>query len=90
MIAQSIMFIAWHSLRIKKTMKFINFEICFKQEDGSDFVAAMIKEVQDHDKWNHRTAVLRSSMPPGTKMTLAIWSFKRKRFPDGRLMNQKA
>ena len=34
--------------------------------------------------------VERASMPRGAKTIRAIWSFKRKRFPDGRLNKHKA
>ena len=32
----------------------------------------------------------RSALPLGTKTIMSIWSFKRKRFPDGRIMKHKA
>ena len=34
--------------------------------------------------------VLRSTLPAGAKTIRAIWSFKRKRYPDGRLNKHKA
>ncbi len=61
-----------------------------KQEDKGDFVVAMQKEVVDHENRNHWTLTPRSEMPQGAKTILSIWSFKRKRFPDGHLMKHKA
>jgi hypothetical protein len=61
-----------------------------KQEDKRDFVAAMAKEVKDHESRNHWTVLPRSVIPPGTKTILAVWSFKRKRYPDGRVLKHKA
>ena len=34
--------------------------------------------------------MLCSDLPPNTKTILSIWSFKRKRYPDGRIQNHKA
>ena len=34
--------------------------------------------------------MLRSDLPPGIKTVLVIWSFKRKRYPDGRIHKYKA
>ncbi len=61
-----------------------------KQEDKAQFIVAMKKEVDDHVSREHWTMYERSVMPPGTKTILSIWSFKRKRFPDGRVMKHKA
>jgi hypothetical protein len=61
-----------------------------KQEDKADFVAAMVKEVVDHESRDHWTLMPRSAMPKGTKSILSIWSFKRKRYPDGRVLKHKA
>jgi hypothetical protein len=61
-----------------------------RQEDRGSFVEAMIKEVQDHEERGHWILVLRSTIPKGVKTIQAIWSFKRKRFPDGTLNKHKA
>jgi hypothetical protein len=50
----------------------------------------MIHEVNDHKIWGHWTCILCSDMPPDTKTIMSIWSFKRKRFPDGTLNKHKA
>ena len=47
-------------------------------------------EVAAHEKRDHWEVVKRSSVPLGTKTIQAIWSFKRKRFPDGSINKFKA
>ena len=66
------------------------FKDALLQDDAADFIKAMVKEIDDHEKNNHWTMVPRSSMPSGTKTILAIWSFKRKRNPMGELIKHKA
>jgi hypothetical protein len=61
-----------------------------KQEDFKDFVVAMKKEVEDHEQREHWTLMPRSEMPKDTKTILSVWSFKRKRYPDGRVLKHKA
>ena len=61
-----------------------------KQKDWPLFVQAMEKEITDHEARDHWSLVKRSTVPLGVKTIKAIWSFKRKRFPDGRLNKHKA
>jgi hypothetical protein len=61
-----------------------------RQDDRADFIKAMIKEVEDHEGRDHWELVLCSTIPKGIKTIHAIWSFKRKRFPDGTLNKHKA
>jgi len=61
-----------------------------KQPDWHSFFEAMEKEIADHESRDHWTLVERSSMPRAAQTIRAIWSFKRKRFPDGRLNKHKA
>ena len=60
-----------------------------KEDDASEFIKAM-EEVRDHESRGHWEIIKRSSVPLGTKTIQAIWSFKRKRFPDGTLNKHKA
>ena len=62
----------------------------FKQDDVSHFVTAMVKEVLDHESRDHWTIMPRYEMPKDIKTIMAIWSFKRKRYPDGRILKYKA
>ena len=61
-----------------------------KEADRADFISAMIDEVRSHEDNGHWELATRSSIPRGIKPILAIWSFKRKRFPDGTLNKHKA
>jgi len=74
------------------------FRDMMKQDDNESFIMAMVKEINDHEERGHWTLmrkdeVDRSKLNPRTGKVdtiLSIWSFKRKRFPDGRLMKHKA
>ena len=61
-----------------------------KQEDWRDFLQAMIDEIDVHEKRKHWEVINRRDLPPGAKTIMAIWSFKRKRYPDGSLNKHKA
>ena len=43
-----------------------------------------------HESRDHWKIMNRRNMPTGSKTIMAIWSFKRKRFPDGSLNKHKA
>jgi hypothetical protein len=61
-------------------------EIC-KQEDRLEFVNAIQKEIDDHTLCEHWEVIPCSMMPDNMKTIMSVWSFKRKRFPDGTLNN---
>ena len=62
-----------------------------QQSDAADFIRAMQKEVDDHVSRNHWSLIRRDSVPDtSSKPILSIWSFKRKRAPDGTLLKHKA
>ena len=65
------------------------FHQAMQEDDRDDFIQAMIKELTDHKENNHWELVKRSEI--GNASTIkAIWSFKRKRRPDGSLIKHKA
>ena len=66
------------------------FHQAMQQDDRLLFIEAMEKEIADHEERDHWTIVERSTIPKTAKTIKAIWSFKRKRFPDGRLNKHKA
>ena len=74
----------------KEANESYTFKEMLKQDDRSKFVDAMEKEISDHTSRNHWDIVLRSTMPKEMKTIMAIWSFERKRFPDGWLNKHKA
>jgi hypothetical protein len=66
-----------------------HFHQAMQEDDREEFIAAMIKELEDHTKNNHWVLVARDKI--GDMPTIkAIWSFKRKRRPDGSLLKHKA
>ena len=50
----------------------------------------MIKEADDHESHDHWDVVPHWEKSPDVKAILAIWVFKKKRFPDGRMNKHKA
>ena len=66
------------------------FKEMLQQPDKNDFILAMMKEIQDHEKREHWHLFPRAKIPYGHKTILAIWSFKRKRFPDGTINKHKS
>ena len=61
-----------------------------KQHDRSQFIQAMLKEVDDHESRGHWSLMERKDLPSDCKTIMAIWSFKRKRKPDGTIYKHKA
>ena len=66
------------------------FKNMIQQDDKNEVITAMIKEIADHEDRKHWDMMLRSELPSGANTIVAIWSFKRKRFPDGRIQKYKA
>jgi hypothetical protein len=66
-----------------------NYKDMLQQPDVTDFLRAMLDEVNDHTERGHWNLVPRDTI--GTQRTIsAVWSFKRKRLPDGTLVKHKA
>jgi hypothetical protein len=66
-----------------------HFHQAMQEDDREEFIAAMIKELEDHTMNNHWVLVERDKIGD-TPTIKAIWSFKRKRRPDGSLLKHKA
>ena len=66
------------------------FTQAMKQDDKLSFVEAMEKEINDHESRSHWAVVHRDTLPTKARPIKAIWSFKRKRAPDGSLLKHKA
>ena len=65
------------------------FSQAMKEDDRDEFIKAMIKELEDHRSRGHWKLVPRSEI--GDAPTIqSVWSFKRKRRPDGSLLKHKA
>jgi hypothetical protein len=67
-----------------------NYKEALQQPDKIEFIKAMINEVANHETRKHWTLMKRCDLPNGTKTIMAIWSFKRKQYPDGTLNKHKA
>ena len=67
-----------------------SYNHALKQDDFHEFIKAMMVEVSDHQNREHWTLTKSCNMPENTKTIMSIWSFKRKRYPDGTLNKHKA
>ena len=67
-----------------------SFKEMLKHDDRADFVSAMEKEVDVHERRNHWEMCNRKDIPKGMKTIMSIWAFKRKRLPSGELLKHKA
>jgi hypothetical protein len=56
-----------------------------READHTKFFEAMEIKINDHETRHHWDLMLRTDSPLGSKTIMAIWSFKRKRFPNGTL-----
>ena len=66
-----------------------NLKEMLAQSDVADFVNAMIEEINAHESNDHWKLVPRSTIGDA-KTILSVWSFKRKRYPDGKINKHKA
>jgi hypothetical protein len=67
-----------------------NYKEAMQQSDYHDFIKAMVHEVDNHETRQHWTLTKRCNLPPGNKLIMSIWSFKRKQYLDGTLNKRKA
>ena len=61
-----------------------------KQPDKHKIIKAMLTETAVHENQKHLSMMLQKDMPSGAKTILSIWSFKRKRLPEGTVTKYKA
>ncbi len=61
-----------------------------READHTKKFEAMEIEINDHESRRRWTLMLCKELPVGAKTIMAIWPFKRKRFPDGTLNKHKA
>jgi hypothetical protein len=67
-----------------------NYKQALQEPDYHEFVKAMVNKVDDHESqvhWTLTNVVIFCRLP---KTIMSIWSFKRKRYPDGTLNKHKA
>ncbi len=68
----------------------LTYTKAMQQPDSAQFIEAMAKKIHNHEAHDHWEIVRCNTIPPGHKTIQAIWSFKRKRFPNGTLNKHKA
>ena len=74
----------------KENNKSYTFREMLQQEDSVEFIKAMLKEPSDHESRVLWEIIPGSKNPKDITMIMAIWSFKRKRFPDVSLNKHNA
>ncbi len=79
-----------HIMAFTTSNESFTFLQMLRESDHMQFFAAMEVELNDHETRKHWTLMERRDLPQGAKTIMAIWSFKRKRFPDGTLNKHKA
>jgi hypothetical protein len=67
-----------------------NYKQALQEPDYQEFVKAMANKFDDHESRVHWTLTKHSDILPETKMSMSIWSFKHKQYPDGTLNKHKA
>jgi hypothetical protein len=65
------------------------FHEILQMDDRQEFIKAMVKELEDHHHRGHWSVVRRNQIGKA-KTIKTIWSFKRKRRPDGSIIKHKA
>ena len=66
------------------------FRNAMKHDEKLALLDATEKEISDHEKGGHWSIVHHDTIPNKARPIKAIWSFKRKRKPDGKLLKHKA
>ena len=66
------------------------FRDMIKEDDASYFIKATEKEIHDHEYQGQWGVIKLNEISRDTKTIQSIWSFKRKRFPDGTLNKHKS
>jgi hypothetical protein len=67
------------------------FHEMHKEADKKQFVEAMKKEIDEHNKNGNWAPILRAQLPPGTAVITSVWAMRRKRdLKDGRIHKWKA
>ena len=58
------------------------FKQVMNEDDGMEFVKAVVKEIKSHEDAEHWTMIERSKMPLETRTIMSMWTFKRKGNPS--------
>ena len=66
------------------------FKDMLTQPDKNNVFEAMEVEITNYTERDHWDLISRSQLPSGSKKIIPVWSFKRKRLPDGTICKYKA
>ena len=70
--------------------KTFHYKDAMQQPDQTKFILAMAKEIEDLNNAEVWELEEQNKIQKGNKVIKAIWSFKRKRLPDGTYLKHKA
>ena len=62
----------------------------FKTKDKADFIKAQQSEIEGLEEMNVFAYIKNNMLPDDAKLLRAVWSYRRKRRPDGTLLKHKA
>ena len=82
--------ISMHTNKLPPCNDSFNFSQMLNQKDSHLFIQSMKHEVEQHIKNQHFSIVKKTSIPINEKIIQSIWTFKRKRTPDGTITKHKA
>ena len=83
-------FNTWNPIMsVKADNEVYMFHEILKMPDKPEFIKAMVKELEDHHQRKHWVMLKRKSVG-NVKTIKTVWSFKRKRRPDGSIIKYKA
>ena len=78
-----------YSLMTDEGNETFTYSEMMKLDDRSEFIKAMLGEVDDHFEREHMELVPRARAG-NNKLIRLVWSFKRKRLPNGELLKHKS
>jgi hypothetical protein len=78
-----------HAFNLKADNETYMFHEILCMPDKADFVRAMVKELEDHEKRGHWIMIERTLIGDANVIK-TVWSFKRKRRTDGTILKHKA
>jgi hypothetical protein len=67
------------------------YHVILNQPDKQQFIVAMEKDIEDHNKKEHWHLVRRSTLSPDTRILPSVWAMRRKRdLSTGKIFKWKA
>ena len=82
--------ISIHTNKLPPCNDSFNFTQMLKEQDSHLFLQEMKDEVNQHLQHKHFSLIPKHQIPSKSKIIQEIWTFKRKRTPDGQVIKHKA